>query len=169
MKHKTSTKKIWPIIALVLLVIISIRYWANENGKDASSPNQTLTQNSEQVNHPPSESAVPYILKLTNEKVVIAYLRKHHRLPDYYITKSKAKRQGWIPAKGNLCDVLPGRAIGGDHFGNREGRLPKLSGRKYIEADINYNCGRRNADRLIYSNDGLIYITKNHYKTFQRR
>lgn len=107
------------------------------------------------------------IEELTDEKVVVAYLKKHKKLPAYYITKGQAKSKGWVPSKGNLCEVLPGRAIGGDNFSNREGRLPKKKGRKYFEADINYDCGRRDAQRLVYSNDGLIFITKDHYNSFQ--
>lgn len=106
------------------------------------------------------------IKALTEESRVIGYLKDHQQLPDYYILKAEARAKGWIPSKGNLCEVIPGKAIGGDRFGNREGRLPKQKERQYYEADINYNCGRRGADRLIFSNDGLIYITKDHYNTF---
>lgn len=109
------------------------------------------------------------IAELTNENTVISYLKANQKLPDYYITKSEARKLGWKPETGNLCKVLPGRAIGGDYFGNRENRLPKKPKRKYFEADINYDCGRRDAERLIFSNDGLIFITKDHYKTFQKR
>lgn len=109
------------------------------------------------------------ILEITNEKVVIDYVKKHKNLPEYYITKRQARDKGWIPAKGNLCEVLPGRAIGGDRFGNYESRLPKRSGMQYYEADINYNCGKRDAQRMVYSNDGLIFITKDHYQSFQER
>ncbi|HLQ99382.1 MAG TPA: ribonuclease domain-containing protein [Sphingobacterium sp.] len=104
---------------------------------------------------------------LTEESVVIAYLKEHQKLPDYYINKKEAKQLGWIPSKGNLCEVLPGKAIGGDYFGNFEGNLPMQKGRKYYEADINYNCGRRGAERIVFSNDGLIYITKDHYNSFE--
>ncbi|WP_311316426.1 ribonuclease domain-containing protein, partial [Elizabethkingia miricola] len=61
------------------------------------------------------------------------------------------------------------KAIGGDVFGNREGLLPKKTNRTYYEADLNYNCGNRNADRLIMSNDGLVYVTKDHYQTFTQK
>ncbi|NAW51433.1 ribonuclease [Elizabethkingia argentiflava] len=109
------------------------------------------------------------ITELTSEKVVIDYVKKNKKLPNYYITKAEAVQKGWIPSRGNLCDVLPGRAIGGDHFGNREGKLPKQQGRKYFEADVNYSCGRREADRLVFSDDGLVFISKNHYKTFEEK
>lgn len=109
------------------------------------------------------------ISALTKESVVVPYVRKHNSLPEYYITKKEAREKGWDASDGNLCDVLPGKAIGGDIFGNREGNLPKASGRKWFEADLNYNCGRRNANRLLFSNDGLIFVTYDHYKTFQQK
>lgn len=105
--------------------------------------------------------------QLTAEKTVINYVKQNHRLPDYYITKNEARKLGWNPSKGNLCDVLPGKAIGGDHFSNREKRLPQ--GEKYFEADVNYNCGNRNADRIIFTRNGDVYLTKNHYKSFEKQ
>lgn len=106
---------------------------------------------------------------LTREAIVVPYVKKHRQLPACYITKAEAREKGWDAASGNLCDVLPGRAIGGDVFGNREGGLPAAEKRKWFEADLNYKCGRRNADRLLYSSDGLIYVTYDHYKTFEQR
>lgn len=116
-----------------------------------------------------SDTTVLSIDKLTREEVVVLYVKKHQQLPEYYIKKSEAREKGWDAAAGNLCDVLPGRAIGGDVFSNREGGLPAAEKRKWFEADLNYKCGRRNADRLVYSNDGLIYVTYDHYKTFQQK
>lgn len=105
---------------------------------------------------------------LTQQQRVAAYLQQHQRLPDYYMRKGEARRQGWDPAKGNLCRILPGRAIGGDRFSNREGGLPDGDGRRWFEADVNYQCGRRGADRMLYSSDGLIFVTRDHYRHFER-
>lgn len=116
-----------------------------------------------------SLSEIPDIRSLTDEKTVVNFLRKEKKLPDYYITKSIAKQQGWVPSQGNLCEVLPGRAIGGDVFSNRQKKLPKKKGRTWFEADINYNCGRRDADRIVFSDDGMIYVSYDHYKNFERR
>lgn len=107
------------------------------------------------------------IQNLTNEVKVINYVKSNHELPDYYITKSEARKQGWVASEGNLCDVLPGKAIGGDKFSNREKTLP--SGKQYFEADVNYNCGNRNADRIVFTKDGEVYLTKNHYKSFEKQ
>ncbi|WP_099118718.1 ribonuclease domain-containing protein [Xenorhabdus ishibashii] len=105
---------------------------------------------------------------LTEQTRVADYLRQPHTLPDYYITKKQARRLGWNARAGNLCEVLPDRAIGGDKFSNRENKLPTKSGRHWFEADVNYRCGHRGSDRLLYSNDGLIYLTVDHYNSFTR-
>lgn len=105
--------------------------------------------------------------ELTKDEKVIAYVKSNHQLPDFYITKSEAKSKGWIPSKGNLCDVLKGKAIGGDKFSNREKQLPK--GEQYYEADVNYNCGNRNTDRIVFTKNGDVWLTKNHYKSFEKQ
>ena len=107
--------------------------------------------------------------ELTNDEIVVKYLKEHGELPDYYITKSEAKSLGWVPSKGNLCEVAPGRAIGGDIWTNRQKSLPTKSGRKYFEADLNYHCGNRNADRVVFSNDGLVFVTFDHYRSFEEK
>ena len=107
--------------------------------------------------------------ELTNDEIVVKYLKEHGELPEYYITKSEAKSLGWVPSKGNLCEVAPGRAIGGDIWTNRQKSLPTKSGRRYFEADLNYNCGNRNADRVVFSNDGLVFVTHDHYRNFEER
>lgn len=107
------------------------------------------------------------IAHLTEETHIIDYLVKHRTLPNYYITKRQARVHGWNAKAGNLCEVLPGRAIGGDIFADREEMLPIDYKRTWFEADINYSCGIRGADRIIYSDDGLIYVTHDHYQTFQ--
>ncbi len=102
----------------------------------------------------------------TSKDEVAAYLNEFGKLPSNYITKSQARDLGWNSAQGNLWNVAPGKSIGGDNFGNYEGRLPKASGRKYYECDINYDGGYRGSERIVYSNDGLIYYTADHYETF---
>ena len=89
------------------------------------------------------------------------------RLPDRYVTKNRAEQLGWRPGQ-DLCEFAMGRAIGGDRFGNREKRLPEALDRRWIEADLDYVCGRRGAKRLVYSSDGLIYVTVDHYERFHR-
>ncbi len=106
---------------------------------------------------------------LTSEAVVVPYIKKTGRLPDCYITKQEARSNGWIASKGNLCEVLPGKAIGGDIFTNRQRALPVKGGRTWYEADLNYECGRRNTDRILFSSDRLVFVTKDHYQTFEEK
>lgn len=98
---------------------------------------------------------------------VALYLHRFGHLPSNYITKTQAKKKGWDQSKGNLWEVLPGMSIGGGPFSNAEQRLPEKEGREYKECDVNYQGGSRGDDRIIYSNDGLIYFTGDHYNTFQ--
>jgi len=95
-----------------------------------------------------------------------AYLMYFNKLPDYYISKSEAQLFGWKDSLGNLSEVLPNKMIGGDVFQNRDDKLPDEYGRIWYEADINYVEGYRNNQRVLYSNDGLIFVTYDHYNTF---
>ena len=74
----------------------------------------------------------------------------------------------WNASRGNLWDVAPGKSIGGSRFGNYEGLLPEARNRKYTECDIDYDGGYRNSKRIIFSNDGLIFYTEDHYRTFEQ-
>ena len=95
---------------------------------------------------------------------VAAYIKEYHKLPSNYITKSEAKSLGW--QGGPLKKYAPGKSIGGDVFSNRQGILPKISG-KYIECDINANGTDRGPERIVFSSDGSkIYYTPDHYTTF---
>lgn len=97
---------------------------------------------------------------------VASVLRKTGKLPDRFLSKKEARQLGWVPEQGNLNEVAPGKSIGGDHFGNYEGKLPEKKGRSYREADVHDSPNRRGAERLVFSNDGLIFYTPDHYKTF---
>lgn len=92
-------------------------------------------------------------------------LRETGDLPEWYLQKREARDLGWRPGS-DLCDVAPDGVIGGDRFQNREGRLPDRPGRRWYEADLDFACGRRGAKRLVFSNDGLIYVTLDHYESF---
>ncbi len=97
---------------------------------------------------------------------VDSYLCYLKRLPDYYLTKKTAKKSGWIPSLGNLADVLPGKMIGGDIFRNDDEKLPMGTSRIWRESDFDYEKGYRNHKRVLYSNDGLLFATYDHYQTF---
>jgi hypothetical protein len=147
---------------VLIIVLLGYFYFSNKSKNVTGTAPQVNTNSAHQ--QPPEQSKD--IEQLTRAAVVVAYIRQHNKLPDCYITKREAMDAGWNPSAGNLCDVLPEKAIGGDIFSNREKRLPYQKGRIWYEADINFGCGRRNADRLIFSSDGLIFITTDHYQTF---
>lgn len=166
---KNNPKKI--IFAALVVLVALLLYWFQPTQKSASTSIETPTSELVKDYQPKSDALVPSddVTYLSSEKVVLNYVKAHHELPDYYITKNQARQKGWDAKSGNLCEVLHGRVIGGDRFGNFEHQLPDAKGRKWTEADINYECGRRGASRLIFSNDGLIFVTYNHYKSFQQR
>ena len=97
---------------------------------------------------------------------VSLYLHTYDHLPDNYITKQEARDLGW--SGGSVERYAPGCAIGGDRFGNREGLLPREQGRTYTECDIDtVGKNSRGAKRIVFSNDGLIYYTEDHYQSFE--
>ena len=97
---------------------------------------------------------------------VSAYLTEYGHLPSNYITKKQAQALGW--QGGSLEPYAPGCSIGGDRFGNYEGLLPEADGRTYTECDIDtLGADSRGAKRIVFSNDGLIYYTEDHYKSFE--
>ena len=91
-------------------------------------------------------------------------VRNSGRLPARYVTKDEAREHGW--RGGGLCAVWPGHAIGGDVFRNFGGALPIAPGSGYREADLDASCRERGPKRLIFSSDGRIYVTVDHYKSF---
>ena len=97
---------------------------------------------------------------------VALYLYTYGELPDNFITKKEAQKMGWDNKKGNLWEVADGMCIGGDHFGNYEGLLPEED--DYTECDVNYEGGYRGAERIIFSDDGDIYYTGDHYESFEQ-
>ena len=94
------------------------------------------------------------------------YLFAHGELPDNFITKREAQSLGWDSRYNYLSDVAPGKSIGGDYFGNYEEKLPVEKGISYHEADCYYTGGKRNAYRIIYSSNGRVWYTEDHYNTF---
>ena len=97
---------------------------------------------------------------------VAEYIHTYGKLPENFISKNEARDLGWVSSEGNLWDVAYGMSIGGDKFGNREGLLPDAKGRTWYECDVNYSGGFRGDERIVYSNDGLIYYTDDHYESF---
>lgn len=113
----------------------------------------------------PTESPVQYGQDYDDKDRVALYLHLFGELPPHFITKKEAQKLGW--QSGEVEFYQSGAAIGGDYFGNYEGLLPEKKGRTYYECDIG-TVGKksRGAQRIIYSSDGLIYYTDDHYESF---
>ena len=104
--------------------------------------------------------------RYTTKDDVALYIHTYGHLPNNFITKKDAQALGW--PGGSLEPYAPGKCIGGSRFGNYEGLLPEADGRTYAECDIDtLGADSRGAKRIVFSNDGLIYYTEDHYETFE--
>ena len=134
----------------------------NEDPAEADAPEepdagQTAAQEEETLDEDGS---------YTSKEDVALYIHLYGHLPDNFITKKTARTAGW--SGGSLEPYFPGCSIGGDRFGNYEGTLPDKNGRTWFECDIDtMGARKRGAKRIIFSNDGLIYYTGDHYETFE--
>ena len=118
-----------------------------------------------EVGYDPEEDWLDENGNYTTEEDVALYIIEYHTLPDNFMTKKEARSLGW--SGGGLDDYEEDACIGGDYFGNKEGLLPDVDGRTYYECDIDtMNADKRGAKRIIYSDDGQIYYTDDHYESF---
>ncbi len=145
-------------------------------GTDAPVQDETNLPQQEQqdVQNAPSEDAdtpdetaqIDEDGSYTTKDDVALYIHTCGHLPDNFITKKDAQALGW--PGGSLELYAPGKCIGGSRFGNYEGLLPEADGRTYTECDIDtLGADSRGAKRIVFSNDGLIYYTEDHYKSFE--
>lgn len=159
MDKKKQVKKggfITTLLAALLLII----YFFIGGGDGADLPKVTApTQAPAQMQKIDEDGTY------TSKEDVALYLHTYGKLPSNFITKGEAEKLGW--KGGGLEKIAPGKCIGGDRFGNYEGLLPKKSGRTYTECDIDtLGKSSRGAKRIVFSNDGLIYYTEDHYESF---
>jgi len=113
-----------------------------------------------------TESLIDENGSYTHKEDVALYIHTYDRLPSNFITKKEAKKLGW--SSGGLDNYIYGACIGGDKFGNYEENLPEKKGRVYYECDIDTMHQRsRGAKRIVFSSDGLIYYTEDHYSSFE--
>lgn len=173
-------KKLLPVL---LLVLVLIYVFLPDSGSNSdvigviSSNNvvETVVENivpeAESEPETPAEAAPeaapidPDGWYYSKEEVAL-YIYTYGCLPDNFVTKAEAEDAGW--SGGSVEKYIPGAAIGGNRFGNREGILPDAPGRSWTECDINTNgSSGRGAERIVFSNDGLIYYTSDHYESFE--
>ena len=175
-------------VIVVLIVVLAAVQWLRGNGSQVTPQNDPAGQETivpdEQGQQTPDEPTTPDQPdtpdpedpdeptqsldedgSYTTKEDVALYLHTYGHLPDNFITKRDAEKLGW--PGGSLEPYAPGMCIGGDRFGNYEGNLPVKDGRSYKECDIDtLGANSRGAKRIVFSNDGLIYYTEDHYNTF---
>lgn len=149
------------LLSLLLILAITLSLFGCAVGPIVEEPNVD-------VNEPTIQEAITEDGIYTSPEEVGEYIHIYEKLPSNYLTKKQAMDLGWESSKGNLWDVTDKGIIGGDKFGNREGLLPKEKGRTWYECDVNYEGGYRGGERIVYSNDGLIFYTNDHYKSFEQ-
>ena len=161
---------------LALVMVLSLAGCGGDTSTVAVFPSQDAQQ---QDTLPDDDSAVPALPddesgveaidedgSYTSKEEVALYIHTYGRLPDNFITKKEAQALGW--PGGSLEPYAPGKCIGGSRFGNYEGLLPEKDGRTYTECDIDtLGAESRGAKRIVFSNDGLIYYTGDHYESFE--
>ncbi len=133
---------------------------------DDPQPEATVSDPSAGLSDESSSVEIDEYGSYTTKDDVALYIHTYGKLPQNFITKDEARSLGW--EGGGLEEYAPGKCIGGDYFGNYEGLLPKKDGRTYTECDID-TLGKdsRGAKRIVFSNDGLIYYTDDHYESFE--
>ena len=152
-------KKLLKFFSFLLLMVLSVSLFTGCRQEDAEFAVDVLTA--------VMETEVEEDGTYTSKEEVAEYLHTYGHLPSNFITKKEAKKLGWVSKEGNLWEVAPGMSIGGDYFGNYEGILPEAEDRDYYECDIDFDGTYRNGKRIVFSNDGLIYYTEDHYETFE--
>ena len=147
------------LLSILLTVLLACSLFASctYTAQPVERENQSRTTKSQTIDR---------IGSYTSKDDVALYIHTYGELPKNFITKKEAERLGWDG--GSLEPYAPGKSIGGSYFGNYEGKLPKKKGRTYHECDIDTKGKRsRGPKRIVYSNDGLIYYTPDHYETFE--
>lgn len=140
---------------------------APETVKPANTPVQiTAEPTPDETDAPQEDELLPEDGAYTSKEDVALYIHQYGRLPNNFMTKSEARDLGW--SGGSLEPYAPGMCIGGSRFGNYEGLLPDAEGRTYTECDIDtLGASSRGAKRIVFSNDGLIFYTGDHYESFE--
>ena len=155
---KKMNKKLSAFLTLLILLAVLFTGGFDEIATEAP---EVITETAVIVQETIAEDGWYY-----SAEDVSLYIHTYGYLPGNFITKDEARELGW--EGGSVEQYAPGYAIGGDAFGNREGLLPDAPNRTYYECDIDtLGAGNRGANRIVFSNDGLIYLTRDHYESFE--
>ena len=159
--------------ALLVLTLTACGTGTADTGASADSSgtsqasSDTSQESTDETKAPSDDNALlPEDGTYTSREDVALYIHQYGCLPSNFITKKEAEKLGWTG--GSLEPYAPGMCIGGSRFGNYEGLLPEKDGRTYTECDIDtLGAEKRGAKRIVFSNDGLIYYTEDHYESFE--
>ena len=173
-------RKLTAIVLVLLSLLLLFAGCARNLGPEITQPGATTqlvsgtpqtaaptdnTPTDTRTTSPPEADTPDEAGSYSSKEDVALYLHLYGHLPPNYLTKKQAKALGW--SGGSLERFAPGKCIGGDRSGNYEGRLPEAPGRFYTECDIDtIGKSKRGAKRIVFSNDGLIYYTEDHYENF---
>ena len=162
-------KKKLPLWGILVLVALYLFFGMGGDIPEAADPVMPVESTGTSiVQFPDTTEPGPAIDEdgaYTTKEDVALYIHTYGHLPENFITKDQARKLGW--EGGGLEDYAPGKCIGGDRFGNYEGLLPDAPGRTWTECDIDtLGANSRGAKRIVFSSDGLIYYTDDHYESF---
>lgn len=160
-KRLIRFSKLFAVLLAAVLLLCACSANAVETAKQKKNTTAPAVTETPAAAEPTAEPG-----PLDEAQRIADYIFEHGELPDNFITKKEAQALGWDSMYNYVSDVAPGKSIGGDYFGNYEQKLPVVKGRKYYEADCFYQGGKRNAYRIIYSTDGHVWFTEDHYQTF---
>ena len=147
----------WLLALVMLFSLVGLPQQEQQDAQNAPSEDAGMPDETAQIDEDGS---------YTTKDDVALYIHTYGHLPDNFITKKDAQALGW--PGGSLEPYAPDKCIGGSRFGNYEGLLPEADGRTYTECDIDtLGADSRGAKRIVFSNDGLIYYTEDHYKSFE--
>ena len=187
-KREKRTKKPTKLIALLLIILLVATGLAGckkkapqepQAAEEAEATTEDAEATTEEAEEPAEEEEAPAeeaeevepeeeLLDeagyyYTKDEVAL-YIHTYGHLPDNYMTKKEAKKLGW--SGGSLENYAPDMVIGGDRYGNYEGNLP--DGKNYTECDIDtHRKKKRGAKRIVFSEDGYVYYTEDHYDSFE--
>ena len=164
-KFSQSTRNVLNILLVVVLGLALL--WGKSTGETGIPENEATVMDILTTVADETEPSISEDGTYTTKEEVAEYINLYGHLPSNFITKKEAKNLGWVSSEGNLNEVAPGMSIGGDYFGNYEGLLPEAEDRDYYECDIDFDGTYRNEKRIVFSNDGLIYYTEEHYESFE--
>ena len=141
-------KRIYRMLAGIIILML-MAFTASGCASQTEQQNGTSPSNVTAPSKETEEAKISQDGRYYTKDDVAEDIHLYGKLPENFITKNEAEDLGWVASKGNLWEVSDRMVIGGDKFGNREGLLPKASGRVWYECDVNYEGGFRDRKSVV--------------------